>query len=256
MQQGFYLPTVLITGATSGFGLATARKFADNGYPLILTGRREERLRAIADELAPLTEVFTYKLDVRKTEEVQAMMEALPEAFKRIEVLVNNAGLALGASPADEADLRDWHTMIETNVTGLVNVTHALLPILKAQAKATIINLGSIASNWSYPGAHVYGATKAFVQQFSRNLRSDFAGTGIRVTSLEPGLSESEFSLVRFGGDQEKYNAIYNETNALQPEDIADIIFWIADQPTHININSLEVMPTCQAWDNFKLVRS
>ncbi|WED23353.1 SDR family NAD(P)-dependent oxidoreductase [Vibrio sp. JC009] len=254
-MQRFDLPTVLITGATSGFGLATARKFADNGYPLILTGRREERLRALADELGQLTEVFIYKLDVRKAEEVNSMMKALPEPFKRVEVLVNNAGLALGASPADKADLNDWHTMIDTNVTGLVNVTHALLPILKAQPKASIINLASIASNWSYPGAHVYGATKAFVQQFSRNLRSDFAGTGVRVTSLEPGLSESEFSLVRFGGDQEKYNAIYNETNALQPEDIADIIFWIAEQPTHININSLEVMPTSQAWDNFKVIR-
>lgn len=251
----FSLPTVLITGATSGFGLATARKFADSGYPLILTGRRAERLSAIADELAQLTPVFTYQLDVCDSEQVRQFMDSLPQEFKRIEVLVNNAGLALGASPADQADLKDWHTMIDTNVTGLVNVTHTLLPTLKAQPKASIINLASIASNWSYPGAHVYGASKAFVQQFSRNLRSDFAGTGIRVTSLEPGLSESEFSLVRFNGDQEKYNAIYEDTNALQPEDIADIIFWIAEQPSHININSLEVMPTSQAWDNFKVVK-
>ncbi|MDB1126010.1 SDR family oxidoreductase [Vibrio algarum] len=251
----FSLPTVLITGATSGFGLATARKFADNGYPLILTGRRAERLSALADELAQLTPVYTYQLDVRDSEQVCKLIDALPPEFKRIEVLVNNAGLALGASPADQADLKDWHTMIDTNVTGLVNVTHTLLPILKAQPKASIINLASIASNWSYPGAHVYGASKAFVQQFSRNLRSDFAGTGIRVTSLEPGLSESEFSLVRFNGDQEKYNAIYEDTNALQPEDIADIIFWVAEQPSHININSLEVMPTSQAWDSFKVVK-
>lgn len=249
------LPTVLITGATSGFGLATARKFADNGYPLIVTGRREERLRALADELSPLTLVHVAPLDVRDAESVVEMLDALPDKFRNIEILVNNAGLALGASPADSADLQDWHTMIETNITGLVNVTHALLSTLKAQPKASIINLASIASNWSYPGAHVYGATKAFVQQFSRNLRCDFAGTGLRITSLEPGLSESEFSLVRFGGDQDKYNAIYEGTNAIQPEDIADIIFWIANQPSHININSIEVMPTSQAWDNFKVVK-
>lgn len=255
-MPNFSLPTVLITGATSGFGLATARKFADNGYPLILTGRRQERLLALADELSQLCPVFTHQLDVRDSDQVINFINSVPEEFKRIEILVNNAGLALGASPADKADLQDWHTMIDTNVTGLVNVTHALLSILKAQPKASIINLASIASNWSYPGAHVYGATKAFVQQFSRNLRSDFAGTGVRVTSLEPGLSESEFSLVRFGGDQEKYNAIYEDSNAIQPEDIADIIFWIAEQPSHININSLEVMPTSQAWDNFKVVKS
>jgi sulfoacetaldehyde reductase len=246
----------LITGATSGFGLATARKFAEKGYPLILTGRREERLLALADELSELTQVYTYKLDVREIEQVKQMVKSLPSPFKQIEVLVNNAGLALGASPADQANLSDWHTMIDTNVTGLVNVTHTLIPILIAQPKASIINLASIASNWSYPGAHVYGASKAFVQQFSRNLRSDFAGSGVRVTSLEPGLSESEFSLVRFNGDQDKYNEIYEDTNALQPEDIADIILWLAEQPAHININSLEVMPTSQAWGNFKVVRS
>ena len=251
----FSQPTVLVTGATSGFGLATARKFAASGYPLILTGRREERLNALKDELSPLTNVCIYAMDVRKTEEVQGMLEGIPEEFKNIEVLVNNAGLALGASPADQAELSDWHTMIDTNVTGLVNVTHALLPVLKAQPKASVINLASIASNWPYPGSHVYGATKAFVKQFSHSLRSDFAGTNVRVTSLEPGLSESEFSLVRFNGDQDKYDAIYKGANALQPEDIADIIFWIAEQPAHININSLEVMPTSQAWDNFKIVK-
>ena len=249
------LPTVLITGATSGFGLATARKFAEHGYPLIITGRREDRLVDLADELEPKTRVFIYKLDVRDAEAVQALVEDIPPEFSNIEVLVNNAGLALGASPADQAKLEDWHTMIDTNVTGLVNVTHSLLPVLKAQPKASIINLASIASNWSYPGAHVYGASKAFVQQFSRNLRSDFAGTGIRVTSLEPGLAESEFSLVRFGGDQEKYDSIYENTNPLQPEDIANIIYWIAEQPAHININSIEVMPTSQAWDSLKVVR-
>lgn len=248
-------PIVLITGATSGFGLATAKKFASLGYPLIITGRRADRLDALKAELSAFTKVFTYPLDVRNDEAVQAMVSALPEDFKQVSILVNNAGLALGAEPADKASLADWHTMIDTNVTGLVNVTHSLLPILREQTSATIINLASIASNWAYPGSHVYGASKAFVAQFSRNLRSDFAGSGIRVTSLEPGLSESEFSLVRFKGDQEKYNQIYNNAKALQPEDIANIIVWIAEQPAHININSLEVMPTSQAWDNFKIIK-
>lgn len=248
-------PIVLITGATSGFGLATAKRFAQEGYPLIITGRREERLAALKDELAPLTDVFAYTLDVRDSEAVKELVIALPEDFKQVAILVNNAGLALGAQPADQALLEDWHTMIETNITGLVNVTHSLLPTLRAQECASIINLASIASNWSYPGAHVYGASKAFVAQFSRNLRSDFAGTGVRVTSLEPGLSESEFSLVRFNGDEEKYKQLYDNANALQPEDIANIIFWIAEQPAHVNINSLEVMPTSQAWDNFKVVK-
>jgi sulfoacetaldehyde reductase len=248
-------PIVLITGATSGFGLATAKKFASQGYPLVITGRRSDRLDALKAELTPLTKVFSYPLDVRDDKAVQALVNALPEDFKQVAILVNNAGLALGTEPADKASLADWHTMIDTNVTGLVNVTHCLLPILREQASASIINLASIAANWAYPGSHVYGASKAFVAQFSRNLRSDFAGTGIRVTSLEPGLSESEFSLVRFKGDQEKYNQIYNNAKALQPEDIANIIFWIAEQPAHININSLEVMPTSQAWDNFKIIK-
>ncbi|CAH0530115.1 SDR family NAD(P)-dependent oxidoreductase [Vibrio hippocampi] len=250
------LPTVLITGATSGFGRAAARRFGEMGYALILTGRRQERLAELADELSQHCAVYTYSLDVRDSEAVVDMVQQLPQEFRNIEILINNAGLALGAGVAHQSSLDDWHTMINTNITGLVNVTHSLLPILLEQPKSTIINLASIASNWCYPGAHVYGASKAFVAQFSRNLRSDYAGTPLRITSLEPGLSESEFSLVRFGGDQDKYNQIYNGTNPLQPEDIADIMLWIAEQPSHININSIEVMPTSQAWDNFKVVKS
>ncbi|MDN2663397.1 SDR family NAD(P)-dependent oxidoreductase [Psychromonas sp. 14N.309.X.WAT.B.A12] len=248
-------PVVLITGATAGFGLATAKKFAQQGYPLVITGRREERLKALTEELSPLTSVYYAVLDVRSSEAVAEFTSNLPDAFKQVAILVNNAGLALGAEPADQAKLSDWHTMIDTNVTGLVNVTHSFLATLKAQPSSTIINLASIAGNWAYPGSHVYGASKAFVAQFSRNLRSDFAGTGIRVTSLEPGMAESEFSLVRFNGDQNKYDQIYQGANAIQPEDIADIILWIAEQPAHLNINSLEVMPTSQAWDNFKIVK-
>ena len=248
-------PVVLITGATSGFGLATAKKFAQQGYPIIITGRRADRLQALSTELKPLTEVFSAVLDVTDNDAVIEFNKQLPEPFKQVAILINNAGLALGAEPADQASLADWHTMIDTNLTGLVNVTHSLLTTLRAQPCATIINLASVAANWPYPGSNVYGASKAFVAQFSRNLRSDFAGTGVRVTSLEPGLAESEFSLVRFKGDQEKYKQIYNNANALQPEDIANIILWIAEQPAHININSLEVMPTSQAWDNFKIVK-
>lgn len=248
-------PIVLITGATSGFGLATAKKFAEHGYPLIITGRREARLQALSAELAPLTRVYSSVLDVRDSDAVIAFSKQLPDAFKQIAILVNNAGLALGAEPANEASLADWHTMIDTNVTGLVNITHSLLDTLRAQPSASIINLASVAASSAYPGSHVYGASKAFVAQFSRNLRCDFAGTGVRITSLEPGLSESEFSLVRFKGDQQKYQQIYNNAHALQPEDIANIIFWIAEQPAHININSLEVMPTSQAWDNFKIIK-
>ncbi|MFK0572965.1 SDR family oxidoreductase [Endozoicomonas sp.] len=247
--------TVLITGATSGFGLASARLFAEHGYPLIITGRRVDRLQKLSDELSALVPVHYVPLDVRDAQAVSEMVATLPESFRNIEVLVNNAGLALGSGPAWEASLEDWHTMIDTNVTGLVNVTHCLLPILRQQPKASIINLASVASNWSYPGSHVYGGSKAFVAQFSRNLRCDLAGSGVRVTSLEPGMCETEFSLVRFKGDQEKSDNLYKGVNPIRPDDIADIIFWIASQPAHININSLEVMPTSQAWDNFKVVR-
>ncbi|MDO6763391.1 SDR family oxidoreductase [Agarivorans sp. 1_MG-2023] len=246
---------VFITGATSGFGLASARLFAQHGWKLILTGRRLQRLAQLADELAEHCEVHYASLDVRDSQQVSALIAALPQGFKQIDALINNAGLALGTDPCDKANLDDWHTMIDTNVTGLVNVTHALLPILTEQKVASVINLASIAANWPYPGSHVYGASKAFVAQFSRNLRCDLVGSGVRVTSLEPGLSESEFSLVRFAGDQQKYDQLYGDSNALQPEDIANIIYWLVSQPAHININSLEVMPSSQAWNNFNVVK-
>ncbi len=246
--------TVLITGATSGFGLASAKLFAQNGYSLIITGRRSQRLEALAETLD--TPVHPVALDVRNLQEVSAMVDTLPERFRNIEVLVNNAGLALGTEPAWEASLEDWHTMIDTNITALVNVTHKLLPILRAQPKATIINLASVAANWPYPGSNVYGASKAFVAQFSRNLRCDLAGSGVRVTSLEPGMCETEFSLVRFKGDQTKSDHVYRGIDPVRAEDIANIILWIAQQPAQININSLEVMPTAQAWENFKVVRT
>lgn len=247
---------VLITGATAGFGLATAKIFAKNGWNLILTGRRTDRLEALASELSSQTKVHTCTLDVRDNDAVVEAINNIPEEFSNILALVNNAGLALGTDPSYEAKLSDWQTMIDTNITGLVNVTHALLPKMVGKEGASIVNLASVASNWPYPGSHVYGASKAFVAQFTRNLRCDVVGKNLRVTSLEPGLSESEFSLVRFGGDQDKYDKLYKGANALQPEDIANIIYWIATQPPHININSLEVMPTSQAWNNFNVVKS
>ena len=246
---------VFITGATAGFGLATAKKFAQHGWRLVLTGRREERLNELKAELSSQCEVHCIALDVRDSNAVADAIKTLPSAFSDVSVLVNNAGLALGTDPCYEASLSDWHTMIDTNITGLTNVTHALLPTLMQQVPATVINLSSIAANWPYPGSHVYGASKAFVKQFSYNMRSDLAGKGVRVTSLEPGMAESEFSIVRFKGDKAKADALYKGANAITPEDIADIIYCIAIQPAHLNINSLEVMPNSQAWDNFKVVK-
>jgi sulfoacetaldehyde reductase len=246
---------ILITGATAGFGLATARLFADRGWRLVLTGRRAERLAVLKNELENLTPVHCITLDVRDNDAVMRAIAQLPEAFSDVSVLVNNAGLALGTDPAYQAKLSDWQTMIDTNVTGLVNVTHAMLPLLMKQTPATVVNLSSIAANWPYPSSHVYGASKAFVRQFSYNLRCDLAGKGVRVTSLEPGMAESEFSLVRFKGDKMKADALYKGANAIKPEDIAHIIEWIVTQPAHLNINSLEVMPASQAWNNFQVVR-
>ncbi|MBN2751333.1 MAG: SDR family NAD(P)-dependent oxidoreductase [Rhodospirillaceae bacterium] len=248
--------TVFITGATAGFGAACARRFAAAGWNLVLTGRRQERLDAIKAELSPLCAVHTLRLDVRDRVAVEAIATALPEPFARIHTLVNNAGLAQGLSPAQSSDLDDWDRMIDTNVKGLAYCTRALLPNLIAVGEGTVINLSSVAARWPYPGGNVYGATKAFVRQFSYNLRCDLAGTGIRVTSIEPGLAESEFSLVRFHGDAEKAASVYKGTHPLKPEDLAETIFWVATLPKHININSLEVMPTSQCWQALGITRA
>lgn len=248
--------TVFITGASAGFGEACARKFAKAGYSVVISARRIERLAKLKDELSQYEPIYATRLDVRDAGSVDNLIANLPAKFKNITVLVNNAGLALGTESVDKTSLTDLHTMIDTNITGLVNVTHALLPILKqATGAVSIINLASVAASSPYAGSHVYGASKAFVAQFSKNLRCDFAGSNLRVTSLEPGLCESEFSQVRFKGDLQKAAAVYKGTNPIKPEDIANIIYWIANQPAHININSLEVMPTSQAWSGFKVVR-
>ncbi|WP_110649619.1 SDR family NAD(P)-dependent oxidoreductase [Salinicola peritrichatus] len=247
---------VFITGATSGFGRAAAHRFAAAGWSLVLSGRRGERLEALKAELADKVAVHTIVLDVRDDEAVRHAVDTLPEAFKRVRTLVNNAGLALAPQPAQKVALKDWHTMIDTNVTGLVNVTHALLPtLIEVGEGATIINVGSIAGQWPYPGSHVYGASKSFVKQFSYNLRCDLLGTGVRVTDLAPGIAETEFTLVRTGGDQAASDNLYRGTTALTAEDIAEQMFYIATLPAHINFNRLEVMPTRQAWSAFAIDR-
>ncbi|MFC0666481.1 SDR family NAD(P)-dependent oxidoreductase [Azotobacter chroococcum] len=247
---------VFITGATSGFGRAAARRFAAAGWSLVLTGRRLERLQALQDELGGQVPVHVAALDVRDAEAVRQAVAALPEGFRQVRALINNAGLALAPQAAQQVELADWHTMIDTNVTGLVNVTHALLPTLIASgAGASIVNLGSVAGQWPYPGSHVYGATKAFVQQFSYNLRCDLLGTGVRVTDIAPGMAETEFTLVRTRGDQAASERLYSGTTPLTAEDIAEQIFYVASLPAHININRLEVMPTRQAWQPFAVDR-
>lgn len=250
------MPSVLITGATSGFGKAAAIRFAKAGWSLILTGRREERLKALESELSNQVPVLTLTLDVRDSDAVTKALGELPEHFLPLTCLINNAGLALAPEPAQKVDLKDWHTMIDTNITGLVNVTHAALPLLLANDEgASILNLGSVAGQWPYPGGHVYGASKAFVQQFSYNLRCDLLGTGVRVTDLAPGMAETEFTLVRTKGNQEASDALYRGTTPLQAEDIAEQLYYLATLPPHININRLEIMPVRQAWSPFNINR-
>lgn len=245
-----------ITGATSGFGRAAARRFAAAGWSLVLTGRRQERLDELKRELEGQVSVHTIVLDVRDGEAVKQAVASLPDAFKQVKALINNAGLALAPQPAQTVELNDWHTMIDTNITGLVNVTHALLDTLIAYgAGASIINVGSIAGQWPYPGSHVYGASKAFVKQFSYNLRSDLLGTGVRVTDLAPGIAVTEFTLVRTKGDQQASDDLYRGTTPLTAEDIAEQMFYIATLPDHININRVEVMPTRQAWSPLAIDR-
>jgi len=247
---------VFITGATSGFGRAAARKFASEGWTLVITGRRQERLKALKDELVELVPVYYQALDVRNKNEIDSLVKALPDVFKRVTCLINNAGLALSPNPAQKVDIEDWHTMIDTNVTGLVNVTHALLPtLIEVGTGASIINVGSVAGQWPYPGSHVYGATKAFVKQFSYNLRCDLLGTGVRVTDLAPGMAETEFTLVRTRGNQAASDALYSGTEALSAEDIADSMYYLATLPPHICVNRMEVMPTKQAWSPFAIHR-
>lgn len=247
---------VFITGATSGFGKAAAKRFAKAGWSVIITGRRENRLIELAEELSPLAAVHYAALDVSDDEAVQKVVSELPAGFKQVKALINNAGLALSRNPAQQVALEDWHTMIDTNIKGLVNVTHALLPtLIETGAGASIVNVGSTAGQWPYPGSHVYGASKAFVKQFSYNLRCDLLGTGVRVTDVAPGMAETEFTLVRTKGDQAASDKLYRGTTALCAEDIAEQMFYIATLPDHMCINRVEVMPIRQAWSPFAIDR-
>jgi 3-hydroxy acid dehydrogenase/malonic semialdehyde reductase len=238
--------TICITGATSGFGRACAERFAAEGWRLILTGRRVDRLQALQEQLGAVP-VHAVELDVRDFSAVEGMVRDLPQDFQAIDVLVNNAGLALGLEGAHQTDIRDWDTMIDTNIKGLCYLTRCILPGMVDRNQGHIINMGSIAGNYPYPGGNVYGATKAFVKQFSRNLLTDLNHTRVRVTNIEPGLSESEFSVVRFHGDKDKADAVYKGTEPLRPVDIAEIVHWVTSVPPHVNINTVEVMPVCQS---------
>ena len=246
--------TVFITGASSGFGLAAARRFAARGDRVVAAARRTERLRSLAGELGP---VLPLTLDVRDRASVERVAAELPPDFAEVDILVNNAGLALGLEPAQEAELDEWDQMINTNCAGLVYMTRALLPQMVARGTGHVVNLGSIAGTYPYPGGNVYGATKAFVHQFSLNLRSDLHGTGVRVTCVEPGLSGgTEFSPVRFGGDTERAAAVYAGAQPLTADDVAAAIEWATSQPPHVNINVIELMPTGQSFAPFQVVRT
>ena len=246
----------LITGATSGFGAACARRFAAAGWALVLCGRRQDRLELLRAELATTVPVHAFALDVRDEAAVNAALTALPTEFAAVDLLVNNAGLALGLEPAQRCDMADWHTMIDTNIKGLLYCTRAILQGMIARDRGHIVNIGSVAGTYPYPGGNVYGASKAFVKQFSRNLRADLLGSRVRVSNLEPGMAESEFSQVRFKGDERQAAQVYAGTEPLRPEDIADIVFWVATRPAHVNINSVEVMPVCQAFAPFAVSRN
>jgi 3-hydroxy acid dehydrogenase / malonic semialdehyde reductase len=236
--------TVLITGATAGFGLATAKLLAKDGHRLILVARRKERLDELKKSLG--TDVYTASVDVTDRQQVQKFFDSLPESFRHIDVLINNAGLAQGQDPAQEASLDDWEKMIDTNIKGLLNVLRPTLDIMKTQQDGLVINIGSVAAHIPYRGGNVYGATKAFVRHLSRNLRVDLFGTGIKVTNVEPGAAETEFSVVRFK-DKQKADDYYKGWKALAAEDIANTLVWIINQPPHVNIDNIEIMPLDQA---------
>jgi serine 3-dehydrogenase (NADP+) len=243
--------TILITGATAGFGQATAVRFARGGWRVVGTGRRADRLRQLQDRLGDA--LLPLEIDMRDREAVESLAK-LSSPWGEIDLLLNNAGLA---PPTDSLPDTDWERIeqvIDTNVTGIVALTRALLPIL-IERKGQIINLSSVAATYPYKGGAVYAGTKAFVRQFSLDLRCDLAGTGVRVTSIEPGMAETEFTLVRTGGDQTASDALYANMSPLTPEDHADLFWWLANLPPHINVNSLELMPVSQSWAGFTVNR-
>lgn len=247
--------TIMITGASSGFGAACARAFAQPGNRLVLAARRLEALQELRNELGEQAPIHILLLDVRDRQAVGTAVAGLPEAFCAVDLLVNNAGLALGLEPAHQAVLDDWDTMVDTNIKGLMYCTRAVLPGMVERNRGQIINIGSTAGAWPYPGGNVYGGTKAFVEQFTRNLRADLLGTKVRATCIAPGMAETEFSNVRFKGDQAKADNVYAGTKPLTADDVAGIIKWVSEQPEHVNVNHLEVMSVYQSWGPFAIHR-
>jgi 3-hydroxy acid dehydrogenase/malonic semialdehyde reductase len=245
---------VFITGASAGFGAAMARTFVKHGHQVVLAARRKERLELLARELGE--SALPVAMDVTDKASIEEALSMLPQSWRQIDVLINNAGLALNTKPAHEVPLEDWDTMIDTNVKGLVTMTHAVLPSMVERGSGLVINLGSVAGHYPYPGGNVYGATKAFVEQFTLNLRADLVGTGVRATNLAPGLcGGTEFSNVRLKGDDAAAAKVYEGTQPLTAEDIAETAYWIATLPPHVNINLIEMMPTCQGFAPFNIKR-
>lgn len=240
---------IFITGATAGFGLAMTSRFIKNGHKVIATGRREERLNEMKKTYGE--NLHTIVLDVRNADEVNKAIANLPTAFKDVDVLINNAGMAAGLEAAQNAIRENWQTMIDTNINGVLNCTHALLPQMVKKNSGHIINLGSVAGEFPYPGGNVYGATKAFVHQFTMNLKADLLGTRVRVTSIEPGMCETEFSEVRFQGDKQNAAAVYAGMKPLSADDVAETIEWVITRPAHVNINMISLMPVDQAFGPF-----
>ena len=246
--------TVVVTGASSGFGTSIARRFAADGARVVIAARRGDRIAALADELGDRAHAI--ELDVRDREAVEFAITNLPAAFAEIDILVNNAGLAKGLEPAQRATVDDWDQMVDTNCKGLMYVTRAVLPGMVARGRGHVINIGSVAGAYPYPGGNVYGASKAFVHQFSLNLRSDLHGTGVRVPCIEPGLAGgTEFSTVRFNGDQQRASAVYTGVDALGPDDVAEAVHWVASLPAHVNVNVLELMTVAQSFGPFQIHR-
>ncbi len=239
------MKTILITGASSGFGLKMAKKFAKNGYQIIAVARRGERLKKLKQKIK---NIYTIKLDVSDKDAVFKAIKNLPKEFSKLDILVNNAGFALGQERAHKTNLSDWENMVDVNIKGLLYVTKAVLPLMVKQKCGYIFNIGSIAGTYPYEGSNVYGASKSFVRQFSLNLRTDLKNTNIRVTNIEPGLAKTKFSITRFKGDKKRADSVYENTKYLTAKDIANIVYFCASQPAHVNINTLEVMPTTQSF--------
>jgi 3-hydroxy acid dehydrogenase/malonic semialdehyde reductase len=242
----------LVTGATSGIGRATAERLHRAGATLLLVGRRRDRLDELASKLGERT--HTAVVDVRDRDAVAALVEK--ESFREVDILINSAGLALGLDPVDRASLDDWDTMIDTNCKALVHVTRAFVPGMVARGRGHVVHVGSVAGTYPYPAGHVYGATKAFVHQFSQAMKSDLAGTGVRVTCIEPGMVETEFSVVRFQGDEDRAKKVYDGMTPLSADDIADLVEFAVTRPAHVNVNVIEVMPSAQGFGPFLVKRT